>query len=123
MESVFTLLILLSGAATFAALFGGALRLGPEALGRVIEHPRLFFRMLAVIWIAIPLFTALVIFALGVVGTSASLLLLMSVCPGLPNLLTLGAHGSELDHDRFCRVVGDGSDRALHDSLLDAAVE
>ena len=88
MESVFTLLILLSGAATFAALFGGALRLGPEALGRVIEHPRLFFRMLAVIWIAIPLFTALVIFALGVVGTSASLLLLMSVCPGLPNLLT-----------------------------------
>ena len=88
MESVYTLLILLSGAATFAALFGGALRLGPEALSRVIEHPRLFFRMLAVIWIAIPLFTALVILGLGVVGTSAALLLLMSVCPGLPNLLT-----------------------------------
>ena len=89
MESVYTLLILLSGVpATFAALFGGALRLGPEALSRVIEHPRLFFRMLAVIWIAIPLFTALVILGLGVVGTSAALLLLMSVCPGLPNLLT-----------------------------------
>ena len=44
--------------------------------------------MLAVIWIAIPLFTALVILGLGVVGTSAALLLLMSVCPGLPNLLT-----------------------------------
>src|SRR5262245_5719379 len=44
--------------------------------------------MLVVIWIAIPLFTALVIFGLRVVGTSATLLLLMSVCPGLPNLLT-----------------------------------
>ena len=88
MESVFAILIVLSGAATFAALFGAALRLGPESLRRVAEHPRLFLRMLAVIWIAIPLFTALVIFALGVVGTSASLLLLMSVCPALPNLLT-----------------------------------
>jgi BASS family bile acid:Na+ symporter len=87
-ESVYTILIFLSGAATFAALFGGALRLGPEALFRVAEHPRLFFRMLVVVWIAIPLFTALVILGLGVVGTSAALLLLMSVCPGLPNLLT-----------------------------------
>src|SRR5262249_2465966 len=68
--------------------FGGALRLGPEALRRVAEHPRLFFRMLVVIWIAIPLFTALVVFGLGLVGTTAALLLLMSVCPGLPNLLT-----------------------------------
>jgi bile acid:Na+ symporter, BASS family len=48
----------------------------------------LFVRMLVVIWIAIPLFTALVIFGVGVVGTSATILLLMSVCPGLPNLLT-----------------------------------
>jgi len=87
-EHIFTILIVLSGAATFSALFGGALRLGPEALHRVTEHPRLFFRTLAVVWIAIPLFTALVIFGLGVVGTSAALLLLMSVCPGLPNLLT-----------------------------------
>jgi BASS family bile acid:Na+ symporter len=87
-DSVYTILIVLSGAATFAALFGGALRLGPEALLRVTEHSRLFVRMLVVIWIAIPLFTALVIFGLGVVGTSATILLLMSVCPGLPNLLT-----------------------------------
>ena len=88
MEPVYTILIVLSGAATFAALFGGALRLGPEALLKVTEHLRLFVRMLVVIWVAIPLFTALVILALGVKGTSAALLLLMAVCPGLPNLLT-----------------------------------
>src|SRR5262249_23480062 len=65
------------------------LQLGPEALRKVNEKPRLFFRTLGVIWIAVPLFTALVILALGLVGTSATLLLLMSVCPGLPGLLTL----------------------------------
>jgi len=87
-ESLYTILIVLSGAATFAALFGGALRLGPGSLRRVTEHPRLFLRMLLVIWIAIPVFTALVILGLGLRGTSAALLLLMAVCPGLPNLLS-----------------------------------
>src|SRR5262245_46981552 len=88
-DSIYDILILLSGAATFAAMFGVALQLGPEALRKVNEKPRLFFRTLGVIWIAVPLFTALVILALGLVGTSATLLLLMSVCPGLPGLLTL----------------------------------
>jgi BASS family bile acid:Na+ symporter len=48
----------------------------------------LFFRTLVALWIAIPLFTVLVVYLFGVVGTSASLLLLMSVCPGTPALLT-----------------------------------
>jgi BASS family bile acid:Na+ symporter len=87
-DSLFDLLILLSGAATFATMFAAALRLGPKALHRVKEHPRLFLRTLAAVWIAIPLFTVIVIYKLGVVGTSATLLLLMSVCPGTPALLT-----------------------------------
>jgi bile acid:Na+ symporter, BASS family len=87
-DSIYTILILLSGAATFATMFSAALRLGPEALYRVREHPRLFFRTFGVVWLVIPLFTALVIYGLGVVGTSATLLLLMSVCPGTPALLT-----------------------------------
>jgi bile acid:Na+ symporter, BASS family len=87
-DSLFDVLILISGAATFATMFGAALRLGPESLRRVREHPRLFFRTFAAVWLAIPLFTVLVIYGLGVVGTSATLLLLMSVCPGTPALLT-----------------------------------
>ncbi|HZM86647.1 MAG TPA: hypothetical protein VFF31_08825 [Blastocatellia bacterium] len=88
MDSLFDVLILLSGVATFATMFGAALRLGPGALRRVREHPRLFLRTFAVVWLLIPLFTLLVIYVFGVVGTSATLLLLMSVCPGTPSLLT-----------------------------------
>ena len=88
MDSLFDLLILLSGAATFATMFGAALRLGPKALHRVKDHPRLFLRTFAAVWLVIPLFTVVVIYKLGVVGTSATLLLLMSVCPGTPALLT-----------------------------------
>jgi BASS family bile acid:Na+ symporter len=87
-DSLYDVLILLSGAATFATVFGAALRLGPEALHRVSEDPRLFLRTFVAIWLAIPLFTILVIYLLGVSGTSATLLLLMSVCPGTPALLT-----------------------------------
>src|SRR5262245_48103677 len=36
-NSLYGILILLSGAATFAALFGGALRLGPESLPMVLN--------------------------------------------------------------------------------------
>jgi BASS family bile acid:Na+ symporter len=86
-DSLFDLLILLSGAATFATMFGAALRLGPKALYRVKENPRLFLRTFVAVWLVIPLFTALVIYKLGVVGTSATLLLLMSVCPGTPAIL------------------------------------
>jgi BASS family bile acid:Na+ symporter len=88
MDSLFDVLILLSGAATFATMFSAALRLGPEALHRVRERPRLFLRTFAAVWLFIPLLTVLVIYAFGVVGTSATLLLLMSVCPGTPALLT-----------------------------------
>ena len=88
MDSLFDILILLSGAATFATMFGAALRLGPEALRRVREHPRMFFRTFAAVWLGIPLFTLLVIYGLGVTGISATLLLLMSVCPGTPAILT-----------------------------------
>src|SRR5262245_38757781 len=87
-DSLFDVLILLSGVATFATMFGAALRLGPGALRRVREHPRLFFRTFAALWLVIPLFTVLVIYVFRVVGTSATLLLLMSVCPGTPALLT-----------------------------------
>ena len=88
LDSLFDLLILLSGAATFATMFSASLRLGPKALHRVTEHPGLFLRTLAAVWLAIPLFTVLVIYKLGVVGTSATLLLLMSVCPATPAILT-----------------------------------
>ena len=89
MESLlYDVLVLLSGAATFATVFTAAIRLGPKALDRVSEHPRLFFRTFLAVWLVIPLFTLSVIYLLGVVGTSATLLLLMSVCPGTPALLT-----------------------------------
>jgi predicted Na+-dependent transporter len=87
-DSLFDVLILLSGAATFATVFSAALRLGPESLYRVRERPRLFFRTFSIVWVVIPLFTLLVIYGLRVEGTSATLLLLMSVCPGTPALLT-----------------------------------
>src|SRR5262245_34163951 len=69
-------------------MFAAALRLGPKALYRVRDHPRLFVRRFVAVWLAIPLMTVLVIYLLGVVGTSATILLLMSVCPGTPALLT-----------------------------------
>jgi predicted Na+-dependent transporter len=87
MEAFSAALRLLAGAATFAVMFGGALRLQPEMLQRLKQNPRLFVRTLVVIWVAIPLFTALVILILRVRGQSATLLLLMSVCPGIPLLL------------------------------------
>jgi BASS family bile acid:Na+ symporter len=69
-------------------MFGASLLLGPNALQSVRQNPRLFFRTLSTVWLFIPLFTVLVIYGLGVTGTSATLLLLMSVCPGTPALLT-----------------------------------
>lgn len=88
MDFLFAILILLSGTATFATMFSASLRLGPEALYRIKEHPRLFFRTFGIVWLVIPLFTVLVIYALGVEGINATLLLLMSVCPGTPALLS-----------------------------------
>jgi BASS family bile acid:Na+ symporter len=87
-DSLFDVLILLSGAATFATMFGAALRLGPRALYRVREHPRMFFRTFVAVWVGIPLLTVLVIYGFGVSGISATLLLLMSVCPATPAILT-----------------------------------
>jgi BASS family bile acid:Na+ symporter len=87
-DSLFDILILLSGAATFATMFAAALRLGPRALYRVKEHPRMFCRTFVAVWLGIPLCTVLVIYGLGVVGISATLLLLMSVCPATPAILT-----------------------------------
>jgi BASS family bile acid:Na+ symporter len=87
-DPLFDVLVLLSGAATFATMFGAALRLGPGALYRVREHPRLFFRTFLAVWVGIPLFTVLVIYGFGVSGISATLLLLMAVCPATPAILT-----------------------------------
>jgi BASS family bile acid:Na+ symporter len=101
----------LSGAATFATVFGASLRLGPESLYRVREHPRLFLRTFVAVWLAIPLFTVLVIYVLGVVGTSATLLLLMSVCPGTPALLT------------FVRIARSSTATAFVALLLTTATE
>jgi BASS family bile acid:Na+ symporter len=69
-------------------MFGAALQLGPEALLRVKDNPKLFVRCFLVLWLVIPIFTVLVIYILGLVGPTATLLLLMSVCPGTPALLT-----------------------------------
>ena len=77
----------LSYAATFAIMFGGALRLKPETLRRAAQNPRLFLRTLFVVWIGVPVITGLVILAVGATGRSAALILLMSVCPGVPILL------------------------------------
>jgi BASS family bile acid:Na+ symporter len=109
--SLYTVLILLSGAASFATMFSAALRLGRESLHRVIEHPRLFFRTFGVVWLVIPLFTTLVIWGLGVVGTSATLLVLMAVCPGTPVLLT------------FVRIARSSIATAFVTLLLTAATE
>jgi BASS family bile acid:Na+ symporter len=48
----------------------------------------MFVRTFAAVWLGIPLLTVLVIDGLGVTGVSATLLLLMSVCPGTPAILT-----------------------------------
>jgi bile acid:Na+ symporter, BASS family len=110
-DSLYDVLIVLSGAATFATVFGASLRLGPEALYRVREHPRLFLRTFVAVWLAIPLLTVLVIYLLGVVGTSATLLLLMSVCPGTPALLT------------FVRIARSSTATAFVALLLTTATE
>jgi bile acid:Na+ symporter, BASS family len=68
-------------------MFGGALRLKPETIRQAGKNPRLFLRTLFVIWIAVPIFSILVIWAVGITGRSAAILLLMSVCPGVPLLL------------------------------------
>jgi BASS family bile acid:Na+ symporter len=110
-DSLYDVLILLSGAATFATVFSSAVRLGPKALYRVQEHPRLFLRTFVAIWIVIPLFSIFVIRLLGVVGTSATLLLLMSVCPGTPALLT------------FVRIARSSTTTAFVALLLTTATE
>jgi bile acid:Na+ symporter, BASS family len=110
-DSLYDVLIVLSGAATFATVFAAALRLGPESLYIVRERPRLFFRTFGAVWIVIPLFTVLVIYLFGVVGTSAVLLLLMSVCPGTPALLT------------FVRIARSSTTTAFVVLLLTTATE
>jgi BASS family bile acid:Na+ symporter len=73
--------------ATFAVMFGAALRLGPESFKRVRDQWALFVRALVAVWLIVPLLTLLVILAFNVRGLGATVLLLMSVCPGVPLVL------------------------------------
>jgi bile acid:Na+ symporter, BASS family len=77
----------LSRSATFAVMFGGALRLGPAALRRIAERPALFLRTLLAVWLAVPAWTVLVVAAFRLEGPGAATLLLMAGCPGVPLLL------------------------------------
>lgn len=77
----------LSWSATFAVMFGGALLVGPPILREVSRRPWLFGRVLFAVWVLVPALTFVVLALLGVRGTPATLLLLMSVCPGVPLLL------------------------------------
>jgi BASS family bile acid:Na+ symporter len=96
MNAVFVLMKVLAWTATIAVMFGGALRLGVASLGLVQLRPRLFLRMLAAVWLAVPLLTIAVVLAFDVRGLSATTLLLMAICPGMPLLLasTLGVKGA-----------------------------
>src|SRR5262245_34979366 len=87
MNAVFVLMKVLAWTATIAVMFGGALRLGPASLRQVRKRPRLFLRMLVAVWLAVPLLTIAVVLAFDVSGLSATTLLLMAICPGMPLLL------------------------------------
>src|SRR5262249_50216916 len=50
-----------------------------------------FLRTLAAVWIAVPLLTIAVVLAFDVRGLSATTLLLMAICPGMPLLLATGS--------------------------------
>jgi BASS family bile acid:Na+ symporter len=81
------ILKILSLSATFALMFGSALRLGPSALRQLVQRPAFFVRTLLAVWIAVPSLTAMVVVALRIEGTAAKTLLLMAGCPGVPLLL------------------------------------
>jgi BASS family bile acid:Na+ symporter len=86
-DFITTLLKALAWSATFAAMFAGALRLGPGCLRQVHERAGLFLRTMLGVWILVPVFTIAMVLAFGVRGPSATMLLLMAVCPGLPTLV------------------------------------
>ena len=87
MSPFFAFLKALSWSATFAVMFGGALRLGPSSLRLVFERPVLSLRTLLAVWVAVPALTVLVVLGLRVEGLGAATLLLMAGCPGIPLLL------------------------------------
>jgi BASS family bile acid:Na+ symporter len=86
-DTFLAILKILSLSATFALMFGSALRLGPSALRQLVQRPAFFVRVLLAVWIAVPLLTAMVVLALRIEGTAAKTLLLMAGCPGVPLLL------------------------------------
>lgn len=87
MAALLTLFKALCWSATFAVMFGGAMRVGPPIFLQIARRPALFVRVLIAVWILVPLLTALAVVLFQVRGTSATLLLLMAVCPGIPVLL------------------------------------
>ena len=87
MDTFFSFLKTLSWSATFAVMFGGALRLGPSSLRLVLERPWLSLRTLLAVWVAVPAVTMLVVVGLRIEGVGAATLLLMAGCPGIPLLL------------------------------------
>jgi bile acid:Na+ symporter, BASS family len=87
MTRTFLLMKVLAWMATIAIMFSGAVRLGPAALRQVRKRRALFTRTLVAVWVVVPTVTILVVLALDVRGMSATTLLLMAICPGMPLLL------------------------------------
>ena len=86
-DTLLRVLKILAWSATFAVMFGAALRLGPGALRQIVQRPAIFVRTLLAVWIVVPALTVLVVLALRVQGVAATTLLLMAGCPGVPLLL------------------------------------
>jgi bile acid:Na+ symporter, BASS family len=87
MNRLFAVLEIMSWAASFAVMLGAGLRLGHSVLKQVTERPWLFLRTMLAIWLAVPLLTIAAVALFRVTGLSATILLLMAGCPGIPVLL------------------------------------
>lgn len=95
-QAIFLLFEALAWIASFGVMLSGALIVGPPIVHEVRLRWRLFARVLFAVWILVPFLNITIMLTLGVTGTAATILLLMSVCPGLPLLLsaTRSARGS-----------------------------
>lgn len=87
MTSALGVAAILAQGATLALVFHGALRVDPASLRRARDDPRMFLRTFAAVWVLIPVLTLGVVWLLQVPGVSATTLVLMAVCPGMPVVL------------------------------------
>jgi BASS family bile acid:Na+ symporter len=82
-------------------MFGTAMRVGPDAFTAVRTRPGVFVRALFVVWIGVPFVTFLVVYALDPGPLSSSTLLVMSLCPGIPLLLSTTRSARGAVHTAF----------------------